>query len=244
MKLSPKSSKLMREPSGAKPDPQTATDHRPRVAAERRERMRSRLLRSALRLVAEKGPVATSIDDVISAAHVSRGTFYKYFPSPEALIQELAVEIANELIRIAEPVVRKYDDPAELVAFGLRMVSRLAIHHPAVAGCLVRLGWPGEQGANMLDFVRRDLEEGFRRGRFKRMPMALAVNILAGATLGATQRMLESNGKEDYSKQAAAVALRALGVDLAEADAISKMPLGLKDIRITGWLAETLGDVD
>lgn len=234
----------MQEPSNTKRNPQAATDHRPRVAADRRERMRSRLLRGALRLVAEKGPAATSIDDVISAAQVSRGTFYKYFPSPEALIRELAAEIANELIRIAEPVVRKHDDPAELVARGIRLVSRLAIHHPAFARCLVRLGWPEGQGTNMLEFVRRDLKEGFRRGRFKRMPMALAVNILAGAVLGATQRMLESDCKEDYSKQAAAVALRALGVDPAEAEAISRTPLGSEDIRIVGWLAETLVDVD
>ena len=91
-------------------------DHRHRVAAERRERMRARLLASAMRLVAEKGPAATSIDDVISAAEVSRGTFYKYFPSPDALVRELAIEIANELIGMAEPVVRSYDDPAERVS--------------------------------------------------------------------------------------------------------------------------------
>ena len=70
-------------------------DHRQRVAAERRERMRSRLLASAMKLIAEKGPAATSIDDVISAAEVSRGTFYKYFPSPDALVLSL--------IHISEP---------------------------------------------------------------------------------------------------------------------------------------------
>lgn len=58
-----------------------------------------------MRLVAEKGPAATSIDDVISAAEVSRGTFYKYFDSPEALFDQLALEVANEIIRMAEPVV-------------------------------------------------------------------------------------------------------------------------------------------
>jgi len=59
-------------------------DHRHRVAARRRERMRPRLLASAMRLIAEKGAASTSIDDVISAAEVSRGTSYNYFPSPDA----------------------------------------------------------------------------------------------------------------------------------------------------------------
>src|SRR6185369_14516799 len=97
-------------------------DHRPRVAAERRERMRSRLLSSALQLIAEQGPAATSIDDVIAAAEVSRGTFYKYFPSPEALVQELALEVAKDLVYLADPVVQEREDPAERVACGIRLV--------------------------------------------------------------------------------------------------------------------------
>jgi AcrR family transcriptional regulator len=114
-------------------------DHRQRVAAERRERMRARLLSSAMRLVADKGPAATSIDDVISTAEVSRGTFYKYFPSPDALVRELAIEIANELIAMAEPVVLSHADPAERVGSGIRLVARLAIDHPMAATFLVRL---------------------------------------------------------------------------------------------------------
>lgn len=202
--------------------------------------MRSRLLRSALHLVAEKGPAATSIEDVIAAAQVSRGTFYKYFPSPDALVRELAAEIANELIRIVESAVRATDDAAEQVARGIRLGSRLAIHYPAFAGYLLRLGWPGEQGPNMLEFVRRDIEEGFRRGRFVRMPMALALNIVTGAVLGAIQGMIESAGKEDFSEQAAAVALRALGVEAAAAEAISKTPLDADEAQFVDLLAKTL----
>src|SRR4030095_10645030 len=93
-------------PANAQSDPMDSQDHRPRVAAERRERMRSRLLSSALQLVAAQGPSSTSIDDVIAAAEVSRGTFYKYFPSPEALVQELAFEVAKDLVYMADPVGR------------------------------------------------------------------------------------------------------------------------------------------
>ena len=128
-------------------------DHRPRVAAERRERMRARLLGSALQLVAAKGPAATSIDDIIAAAEVSRGTFYKYFPSPDALVRELAFEVAKDLVCLADPLVRERSDPAERVACGIRLVARLALHHPAAAGFLVQLGWPDTQGENaLLDF--------------------------------------------------------------------------------------------
>ena len=215
-------------------------DHRQRVAAERRERMRARLLASAMKLIAAKGPAATSIDDVIVAAEVSRGTFYKYFPSPEALVRELAIEIANELIRMAEPVVQSYDDPAERVSSGMRLVSRLAIDHPLAATFLVRLGWPDARGQNMLlDFVKRDLTEGIHQGRFTRMPIALALNIVTGAVLGATHCMLEPGCESDFAEQSAAAALRALGLDAKSAERIAHGPLKPVEILAEGLLTET-----
>jgi AcrR family transcriptional regulator len=215
-------------------------DHRPRVAAERRERMRARLLASAMRLVAEKGPTATSIDDVISAAEVSRGTFYKYFPSPDALVRELAIEIANELIGMAEPVVLSYEDPAERVSSGIRLVARLAIDHPLAATFLVRLGWPDARGPNMLlDFVKRDLTEGIRQGRFTRMPIALALNIVTGAVLGATHCMLEPGCDSDFAEQSAAAALRGLGLDAKSAERIANSLLKSVEILPEGLLTET-----
>lgn len=233
----------MQDSSDKKINSPVIADHRSRVAAQRRERMRSRLLRSTMRLVSEKGPASISIEDVISAAQVSRGTFYKYFPSSDALVRELATEIANELIRIAEPIVRNHEDSAEQVARGIRLGARLAIHYPAFAGFLLRLGWPSENGPNMLEFVRRDIEQGFQQGRFKRMPMALALNIVAGAVLGAIHGTMESGRKEDFSMQAAAVALRALGVEAAAAEIISGTPLDADESQFVSLLAKTLIDV-
>jgi TetR/AcrR family transcriptional regulator, ethionamide resistance regulator len=217
-------------------------DHRPRVAAERRERMRSRLLSSALQLVAAKGPAATSIDDVIAAAEVSRGTFYKYFSSPQALVQELAFELATDLVHLADPVVRERDDPAERVACGIRLVARLALQHPAAAGFLVQLGWPDTQGQEnaLLDFVRRDLAEGMKRGRFREMPMPLALNIVSGAVIGAIHCMLKPSCEADFAEMTAAAALRALGVAGRTADALAYRPLKPVTAFPEGVLAATL----
>jgi len=216
-------------------------DHRPRVAAERRERMRQRLLATALRLVAAKGPAAISIDDVISTAEVSRGTFYKYFPAADVLVRALAVDIANELIRMAEPVVRGYKDPGERVACGIRLVSRLSTSHPIVAAFLVRLGWPDVRGPDvLLDFLRRDLNAGLRQGRFKKMPITLALNIVAGSVLGAANCMLEPDCDADFAEQTAAAALRGLGVDARAAERIARLPLPPAQIRPDGLLAQAL----
>jgi AcrR family transcriptional regulator len=201
-------------------------DHRTRVAAERRERMRRRLFGSALQLVAKQGPAATSIDQVIQAAEVSRGTFYKYFESPEALFDELSLELANEMIRMAEPEVARIEDPAQRVATGMRLVIQMAISSKEVAGFLVRLGWPDVSGRPVLvEFVQRDLEEGMRKGRFSQMPVRLAVNIVSMTVIGAVHLMLAPRQPRDLAAQAVASALRALGMSQKEATRLAAAEL-------------------
>lgn len=215
-------------------------DHRPRVAAERRERMRLRLLGTAVRVGAEKGPAALTIDDIVVGAEVARGSFYKYFPSVEALLREVATEITNELIRMAEPLVQGFDDPAERVSCGIRFVSRAAVVQPTVAAFLVRLGWPDVRDPDiLLDFVRRDLAAGIRQRRFTRMPITLALNIVSGAVLGASRCMLYADCEKDFAEQTAAATLRALGVPPEEAKSISTRRLNPVEWPTEGLFAET-----
>ena len=201
-------------------------DHRTRVAAERRDRMRRRLFESAMQLVARNGPAATSIDDVIQAAEVSRGTFYKYFDAPDALFDALALEVANEIIRMAEPVVRPIEDPAERVATGMRLTLQVALSNPEVAGFLVRLGWPDlRSGDVLLDYLQRDLTKGMREGRFMQLPMRLALNIVMMTVLGSIHAMLPLRSRKGFAEQAVASALRALGMDNDEALRLATLEL-------------------
>lgn len=203
--------------------------------------MRARLLGSALQLIATKGPAATSIDDIIAAAEVSRGTFYKYFPSPEALVRELAFEVAKDLVYLADPLVRERDDPAERVACGIRLVARLALHHPSAAGFLVQLGWPDTRGPNvLLDFVRRDVAAGMKLGRFRQMPMPLALNMVSGGVIGAIHCMLGNSCEPDFAEMTAAAVLRALGVPGKTADTLARKRLVTLPDFPEGLLAATL----
>jgi AcrR family transcriptional regulator len=204
-----------------------------------------RLLTTAVRIGAEKGPAALTIDDVVVGAEVSRGSFYKYFPSIDALLRDVATQIANELICMAEPLVLGFEDPAERVASGIRLVARSAIDYPAVAAFLVRLGWPDVRGSDMLlEFVRRDLSAGIRQRRFARMPIELALNIVAGSVLGAAQCMMHADCEADFAEQTAAAALRALGIERDEAKKLSTRRLGAVEWQADGLFAETIALVD
>ena len=206
--------------------PLDAKDHRPRVAAERRARMRARLLDSALALVAERGVAATSIDDIITAARVSRGTFYKYFDAPETLLRELALELTNDILRAVHPLVLQHDDPAARIATGMRVVVRLVYSRPAVGSFFLRLGWPDIDRRHVLvDLVQRDLADGIQRGRFTAMPILLALNIVAGTALGAIHAVLCKVSARDIAEQAAASTLRALGIEAEQAARLVALPL-------------------
>ena len=71
------------------------------------------------------------------------------------------------------------------------------------------------------------------------MPIALGLNIVAGAVLGASHCMLAPGCEPDFAEQTAAAALRALGVDAQTAARISSTPLKPVEVLPQGLLMET-----
>lgn len=78
------------------------------------ERRKQELLRIAYQMFITKGYEATSIDDIIAEAHIAKGTYYYYFPSKEATLEEVInmminnqVERAKEILSAPIPVPQK-----------------------------------------------------------------------------------------------------------------------------------------
>jgi AcrR family transcriptional regulator len=63
---------------------------------EHRERVREKILDSAQRLFNRRGFAAVSIDDVMSAAGLTRGSFYTYFKSKSDLYAQSVARIVCE----------------------------------------------------------------------------------------------------------------------------------------------------
>ena len=218
-------------------------DHRPRVAAERRERMRARLLDVALALAASKGPEAISIDDVTAAAGVSRGTFYKYFDAPGSLMQELAAEVSHAVIETLQPLVEPLDDVAERVAVGVRTALRLVRAHPVLGAFMVRAGWPAMERTHLFfTAVGADIDKGIRQGRFARMHADVGLNVLAGTMVGAMHSTTRGKLPRDFAEQTATAVLRGLGLPEREARELSTGPLALPPIARDSLLGRLVKD--
>lgn len=214
-------------------------DHRTRVAAERREKMRSRLQESALQIIAAEGAAGLSVDRLIQHAGVSRGTFYKYYDAPVALVRELALGISNELIEHAEPLVQQVEDPAARIALGLRSLMHTCSVVPVLGHFLVHLGWHDmNQQHLMFDYVRRDLLEAQRLGRLQAMPAELALGLVAASAIAGIQVMMRaSSNTRDLPEQTAAAILRALGMPAEEAERVVVLPMPDGPLPATGLIA-------
>lgn len=84
-----------------------------KAAAERR----AEIVRTARALFFEHGYEATSVQRVINAVGVSKGAFYHHFPSKEALLEAVALALAEAgLSALAERLDAVGDDPIERLA--------------------------------------------------------------------------------------------------------------------------------
>lgn len=80
----------MKHPSLAhrRSQPTRSGTHAPRVGRRERRRAetRDRLFHAALALFAERGYLATTVEDITEAADVGKGTFFNYFPTKEHVL--------------------------------------------------------------------------------------------------------------------------------------------------------------
>ncbi len=104
----------------------TARSPRPKWTRRPEERPRE-ILAAALRLFAERGYTATSLEDVAAAAGVTKGTIYYYFRSKEALLMRLAEVGDREAVDELEALVRDNPGPASTQ---LRLIMRKGFAEP------------------------------------------------------------------------------------------------------------------
>src|SRR3990167_4665994 len=105
----------------------------------RRVRPRAALLQAGQSLFATQSVDAVSIDDIVAAADVAKGSFYNHFSDKEALAREIAVTVRAEAeaqvdlanAGVTEPASRMADgsfrgltvETGLLVAMGIGMVA-------------------------------------------------------------------------------------------------------------------------
>ena len=94
------------------------------VREYQKKRRRERIFQAAMALFRQRGFRETTASDIAKAAHVSRGTFFNYFPYKEAVLLEYGALL---LARLKEEVKRRLaqgEDPLAILRFLFQEVAR------------------------------------------------------------------------------------------------------------------------
>jgi AcrR family transcriptional regulator len=196
-----------------------------------RARTRALLLDAAVRVFAQKGAGASAIHEIAAEAGVSNGTFYNYFRTREELLEAASRRLAERLFDEVTARSKGITDAAERVAIGTRRFLAKAREDPTWGAALLRI-WASSPVLNVhtSKAVVADLRAGRRRGRLRYESEAAALDLVQGAVLAGIRTVLEGRAGAEHPSHVAALVLRGLSVDPAEADAIARRPLPGGDV--------------
>ena len=192
----------------------------------RRARTRAALLRAGQQLFSERSVDGVSIDDIVAAADVAKGSFYNHFPDKDALAAALSDVARASIEEMASNLSIGVADPAERVTRALCAFARLAAENPVGVGAMLRLF----HGAGIPDFpmnrgVRAEVHAGITGGRFVGLSLESGVLLTVGVAQILVARIIEQGAcKDDAASLARDLGfglLRGLGLESAAAKAIA-----------------------
>lgn len=196
-------------------------DFRVRAAAQKRDRMRARLIDATLDAFVDAQPGRVPvIDDVIRVAEVSRGTFYKYFDALDDVLGEIGRRMASEMLSSHEQVFADVADSGVRVAAGPLMAMARAVMEPRHAVLVSRVDFIDFLGGGdpRSRIVARSLVEGRDCGTLKFESLDAAVDLIVGTSVEAARRVLKTRVADAaYVREVATLLLIALGVTRSKA---------------------------
>ncbi|MBI5940413.1 MAG: TetR/AcrR family transcriptional regulator [Caulobacterales bacterium] len=191
----------------------------------RRVRTRAALLQAGQSLFAAQSVDAVSIDDIVAAADVAKGSFYNHFPDKDALAREIAVTVRAEAEAQVDLANAGVTEPASRMARGQAVFVRYAVRNPERARAMMRLHAGATlPNAPMNRGLRADIEAGLADGSFRDLTVETGLLMAMGMGMVAVTRVLEVNDSTDptaLSRDLNFGLLRGLGVAEDAARAIS-----------------------
>jgi AcrR family transcriptional regulator len=193
------------------------------IGREKRGRTRAQIVEAGLMLLAERPPEALTVDAIVEAAGLAKGTFYYHFQSIEELVAAVGAKLADSFDELLAPSRLDVPDPVERMAFAFTEFLQKAIDEPLWGRLVVRSAQVPAAIGGIRENLKADLAEGIAQGRLAIQDVELAADIVIGIWLQVTRGSLERRAAPDLTRQALDAVLRALGCNAA---AQSQEPLG------------------
>jgi AcrR family transcriptional regulator len=176
---------------------------RAEIGRERRERTRALLVDAVTMLLAERPREALTVDAVVDAAGVAKGTFYYHFQSIDELAAAVGEKLAESLDAVLAPARLELQDPIERLSFAFTKFLEKAISNPNWARLVVQSSQsPAEFARVIRANLKKDILEAIVEGRVSVRDPELAVDIVIGIWLQLTRGILERGARPEVTRQA------------------------------------------
>jgi AcrR family transcriptional regulator len=194
--------------------------------AIRRAKARERILETAERLFTARGFDAVTVDDIAEEADIARRSFYHHFESKHEVMVPIARERTKSLNRRIDRTIAALEDPAEVMASGIRYGLREISADPLCRWFVLHSGLPQERlYEGMGESGMRDAGLAVEAGRFSVANQEVLQLILVGAFLSVVSARVEGRLGDDDLDDSVELLLRTFGLEAAEAREIAHRPL-------------------
>jgi len=185
------------------------------------ERTRAALMTAGRTLFAERDVEGVTVDQIVAAAEVAKGSFYNHFVDKDVFAREIASAVRRQAEQTVNEANVNITDPAAHLARALCVFMRFAIEHRESAQVLWRLN----SGATMVDApinrnLRNNVQQGIDQHRFKHVDLEAAVLLVMGTIVISLRHALEERlvtPPINIAEGMAAGLLRSLGVPAQQA---------------------------
>ena len=191
---------------------------RAEIGRERRAKTRAQILQATEILLAERAPEALTVDAVVEAAGVAKGTFYYHFQSIEELTAAVGVKLGESFDDLLAPARVDQRDSIARISFALTQLLEKATADPLWARLVIQSAQTlTGVGPSIRANLKADLAEAMAQGRLTVHDAELAADIVIGIWLEVTRGTLERGAAPDLPGQVLEAVLRALGATQPEA---------------------------
>jgi len=220
--MTPKS----KPPRSKPPSAAAPVNFRTRTGQKRRAQTRAKILSAAFVLFDSNGVGSVNVEDVRAKAGLARGSFYNYFETYEAMLRDLAAEIARQLNAEQSERFDHVSNMAERIWCHVRYSILRAAADRACAEILVRVTpLVGSLTDHMREHAENDMRMSVKSKAIDVPSPAVALDLGYGLTTMMLKRALDAPMNLKEIEAAGFMLLRAYGVATEEARRISRLPL-------------------
>ena len=188
---------------------------RAEIGREKRARTRAQIVEAGLVLLADRPPEALTVDAIVEAAGVAKGTFYYHFQSVEELVAAVGGSLADSFDELLAPSLLGEPDPIVRMSLAFTKFLEKAINDPLWGQLVVRSAQVPAALDRIREHLEADLAEAIAQGRLAIQDVELAADIVIGVWLQITLGSLARRAPPGLTRQALDAVLRALGASSA-----------------------------